>query len=111
MWPNFIGMTPLKVSSSGAKSKSEKISSVVPFGIGEHHRLADAGRDVAPPLAFDAGFLQPRDDFAGIAAGRDLKRQPRRVGRAAALQHDRIRHRIWWRGSPGSSRARQGSSR
>ena len=56
----------------------------------EGDRLGDAGRDVAAPLALDAGLLQPRRQFAEIAARRDLERQPRRFDGAAALQHDRL---------------------
>ena len=91
MWPNFNGITPANVSSSGAKLQSEKISSVVPLGSLNSHGLANAGCDVAAPLALDAGFFQPRNDFAGIAVRCDLKREPRRCHGAVALEHDRLK--------------------
>ena len=87
-------MTPLKLSSLRRKVEIGEDLDHGALRVGEHHRLLDAGRDVALPFAFDAGLLQPRHHFAGIAAGRDLQRQPRRAGLAAALQHNRFETRF-----------------
>ncbi|MGD0024761.1 MAG: hypothetical protein ABSC37_09070 [Xanthobacteraceae bacterium] len=60
------------------------------LGILERDSLADARRDVASPLAVDAGLLQPRGDLAEIASRRDLERQSRSLDGAAPFQHDRF---------------------
>src|SRR5262249_44568269 len=39
----------------------------------EGQRLANARRDIVPPLAFDASFVQSRGDLGKIAAGCDLE--------------------------------------
>ena len=91
MWPNFQRHHSGKrvvVRREAAIGKNFERGA---FGILESHGLANAGCDVAAPLALDAGFFQPRNDFAGIAVRRDLKRQPRRCHGAVALEHDRLK--------------------